>query len=107
MRSVQDPVWENEARLWQWTQDPRLPAENNAAELAVRPLAIARKVSHGSQPVRGCETRSILMSILHTQACCTDPAGRLKQALDAYAQNPSVDMFAEIFGGLPLYVPTQ
>lgn len=108
VQHIQDIFRENETRLWHWTQDPRLPAENNGAERAVRPLAMARKVSHGSQSVRGRETRSTLMSILHTlQACCTDPAARLKQALDAYALNPKADMFAEIFGGLPLYVPTQ
>ncbi len=76
--------------------------------MSVRPLAIARKVSHGSQSEKGRETRSVLMSVLHTlDACCTDPAASLAQALDRYAQDPRTDMFAALFGGLPLYIPTQ
>ena len=105
---IQDIFRENASRLWRWTEDPRVPAENNAAERAVRPLAVARKVSHGSQSAKGRETRSVLMSVLHTlDACCTDPAARLAQALDKYAQDPRTDMFAALFGGLPLYIPTQ
>ena len=108
VRHVQDIFRENAHRLWHWTEDPRVPAENNAAERAVRPLAIARKVSHGSQSVRGRETRSVLMSVLHTLAnCCTDPARRLAEAFDRYAEDRNTDMFARAFGGLPLYIPTQ
>jgi len=108
VQALQDIFRENETRLWHWTQDPRVPAENNAAERAIRPLAIARKVSHGSQSVQGRETRSLLMSVLHTlNACCTDPAGRFAQALDRYAQDPGTDLFAQLFGGLPLYIPSQ
>ena len=96
------------ARLWHWAGDPRVPAENNAAERAVRPLAVARKVSHGSQSDKGRETRSVLMSVLHTPAaCCTDPARRLAEAPNRYAEDRTKDMFALIFGGLPLYIPTQ
>jgi hypothetical protein len=48
------------------------------------------------------------MSVLHTlAACCTDPAGRLAEALDRYALDPATNMFTRIFGGLPLYIPTQ
>jgi transposase len=108
VQGIQNIFRENAARLWHWTADPRVPAENNASERAVRPLAIARKVSHGSQSVKGRKTRSILMSILHTlNACCMDPAGRLADALDRYAQNRDTNMFARLFAGLPLYIPTQ
>ena len=108
VQHVQGIFRENEERLWHWTADPRVPAENNAAERAVRPLAIARKVSHGSQSVRGRETRSALMSVLHTLAnCCTDPARRLAEALERFAEARRGDMFAAVFGGLPLYIPTQ
>ena len=44
----------------------RVPAENNRAERELRPTVIARKVSFGSQSKKGAETRSILMTILHT-----------------------------------------
>jgi len=49
-----------------------------------------------------------MMSVLHTlDACCTDPEEQLAKALDHYAQNRDADMFARLFGGLPLYIPTQ
>ena len=86
----------------------RAEAANNAAERAVRPLAIARKISHGSQSVKGRQTRSVLMSILHTlKACCTDPVAQLAQALDGETQPQCKNIFSRIFGGLPLYIPTQ
>ncbi len=108
VQHIQDIFRENADRLWRWTEDPRVPAENNAAERAVRPLAVARKVSHGSQSVKGRETRSVLMSVLHTlAACCKDPAARLAEALDKYAQDRTANMFAAVFGGLSLYIPTQ
>jgi transposase len=108
VQAVQNIFRENVDRLWHWTEDPRVPAENNAAERAVRPLAIARKVSHGSQSGKGRETRSVLMSILHTlNACCTHPAERVVHALNHYTEDRNANMFARIFGGLPLYVPTQ
>jgi transposase len=108
VRGIQDIFRENECRLWHWTEDPRVPAENNTAERAARPLAIARKISHGSQSVKGRETRSVLMSVLRTlNACCTDPAGRLGEALNQYALSPTMDIFKLLFGGLPLYIPTQ
>jgi hypothetical protein len=49
VQGIQNIFRENGQRLWHWAEDPRAPAENNTAERAVRPLAIARKVSHGSQ----------------------------------------------------------
>ena len=108
VQHIQNIFRENSARLWLWTEEPRIPCENNTAERGVRPLAIARKVSHGSQSVKGRETRSVLMSILHTlNALCIDPAERLKVALDRYAQNPSIDVYAELFRGLLLHAPMK
>jgi hypothetical protein len=108
VQGIQNIFREHADRLWHWTEDPRVPAENNAAERAVRPLAIARKVSHGSQSDRGRETRSALMSVLHTlNACCTDPAAHLADALNRYAEEHNANLFARVFGGLPLYIPTQ
>lgn len=108
VQHIQDIFRENAARLWLWAKDPRIPCENNTAERGVRPLAIARKVSHGSQSVKGRETRSVLMSLLHTlNALCIDPAARLKVALDCYAQDPETDVYADIFGGLLLHAPMK
>jgi transposase len=108
VQNVQNIFRDNEDRLWHWTEDTRVPVENNTAERGVRPLAIARKVSHGSQSVKGRETRSVLMSVLHTlDALCMDPANRLKVALDHYAQDPNTDVFKHIFGGLLLHTPMK
>jgi transposase len=43
-----------------------VPADNNAAERAVRPAVIARKVSGGSRSARGSKTRMTLMSLFGT-----------------------------------------
>ena len=108
MQKIQGIFHETPDCLWDWTEDPRMPSENNAAERGVRPLAIARKGSHGSQSVKGRETRSVLMSVLHTlDAGFRDPAGRLKAALDRYAQDPGISMSSEIFASLLLHTPTQ
>ena len=43
-----------------------VPSENNAAERAVRPAVIARKVSGGSRSAKGSKTKMILMSLFGT-----------------------------------------
>ena len=43
-----------------------VPADNNAAERAVRPAVIARKVSGGSRSARGSRTRMTLLSLFGT-----------------------------------------
>lgn len=103
--NIQAIFQNNEDHLWQWTVDPRIPAENNTAERGVRPLVVARKISHGSQSVKGRETRSVLMSIIHTLAnSCGNVAEKLKNALDAYALNPETKMFEAVFGETSLCV---
>lgn len=47
-------------------QCPEVPSENNAAERAVRPTVIARKVSGGTRSAKGSETNSILRSLFET-----------------------------------------
>lgn len=93
-------------RTWQWLVGPEVPAENNRSEREVRPSAIARKVSHGSQSDDGAEDRGTFMSVLHTlKACGVDPAERLERALDAYALDCDTDMFDALYGGLDLKIP--
>ncbi len=43
-----------------------VPSDNNAAERAVRPAVIARKVSGGTRSAKGSNTRMILMSLFGT-----------------------------------------
>lgn len=52
--------------LFTFVQCPEVPSENNAAERAVRPTVIARKVIGGTRSARGSETNSILRSLFET-----------------------------------------
>jgi len=95
IQNYQDIFKENEKRLYHWASDRRVPADNNRAERELRPTVIARKVSFGSQSENGANTRSILMTILHTAS------KRLKGqsleewflwTLQEFAKNPSIDL---------------
>lgn len=66
IRAIQDVFTINEKRLFHWVRDRHVPADNNYAERNLRPTVIARKVSFGSSSDAGAETRSVLMSVLHT-----------------------------------------
>lgn len=106
VQKLQDVFRDARLQCWQWLVGPEVPAENNRSEREVRPLALARKCSHGSQSDRGAETRGVLMSILHTlKACGADPEERFEKALDAYAENPDADMFQALFGGIDMKTP--
>ena len=52
--------------LFVFVEDPRVPSENNAAERAVRPCVIARKVSGGTRSAKGSATKAVLMSLFGT-----------------------------------------
>jgi transposase len=52
--------------LFTFVDTDGVPSENNAAERAVRPAVIARKVSGGSRSPKGSTTRMTLMSLLGT-----------------------------------------
>lgn len=54
--------------LFTFVQCPEVPSENNAAERAVRPTVIARKVSGGTRSPHGSETNNILRSLFETWA---------------------------------------
>jgi transposase len=54
--------------LFPFVQYPEIPSENNAAERAVRPAVIARKVSGGTRSAKGSQTNSILRSLFETWA---------------------------------------
>ena len=83
----------NPNRLYHWARHPSIPAENNQAERALRPLVIARKISFGSQSENGARTREILMTILHTLRKRTpDVSAAFKDALDKLAEQPNLDL---------------
>jgi len=52
--------------LFTFVEHPDVPPDNNAAERALRPSVIARKVSGGTRSSAGSTTRSILMSLFAT-----------------------------------------
>lgn len=52
--------------LFTFVEYPYIPSENNAAERAIRPAVIARKVSGGTRSARGSKTNSVLMTLFGT-----------------------------------------
>jgi transposase len=52
--------------LFTFVEHPEVPADNNAAERAIRACVIARKVSGGTRSAKGSKTRSVLMSLFGT-----------------------------------------
>ncbi len=95
IRAYQDIFITHEGRLFHWVEDRRVPAHNNRAERELRPTVIARKVSFGSSSDAGAETRSILMSVLHTLNKRKGKASLesvFKGILDRIAEDPSVDV---------------
>jgi hypothetical protein len=55
-----------EAELFTFVEYPEVPSENNAAERALRPAVIVRKVSGGTRSGQGSETMMRLMSLFGT-----------------------------------------
>jgi transposase len=52
--------------LFAFVSNPEIPSENNAAERAVRPAVVARKISGGTRSERGSKTSSILRTLFET-----------------------------------------
>lgn len=99
IQHIQNLFREKNHRMFRWTLDPEIPAENNRAERELRPLVIARKISFGSQSEAGAATREILMSVLLTlQKRSANPLATLTDALDALVANPKADVHKLLFG---------
>jgi len=98
IQKIQNIFREKAARLYHWTKNSAIPADNNRAERELRPLVIARKISFGSQSQQGAQTREILMSVLHTLRKRThDAFSAFKRALDALAEDETRDPFKLLF----------
>ena len=96
IRAVQDIFTDHEDRLFHWVEDRRVPADNNRAERDLRPTVIARKVSFGSSSDAGAETRSVLMSVLHTlnkRRGAQSLESAFKEILDEVAKTPRLVSF--------------
>ncbi|HUY80008.1 MAG TPA: IS66 family transposase [Ktedonobacterales bacterium] len=59
-------LWHFQHELLTCVSDPRVPPDNNAAERAIRPLVIARKISGGTRSARGSQTQMCLYSLAAT-----------------------------------------
>lgn len=104
IRAMQDIFTDHEDRLFHWVTDRRVPAHNNRAERDLRPTVIARKVSFGSSSDAGAETRSILMSVLHTlnkRRGSQSLESAFKEILDEIATNPDVDLIPLVLRNQP------
>jgi len=98
IRRIQDIFTEHEGRLYHWSENREVPADNNLAERDLRPTVIARKVSFGSQSDAGANTRSVLMTVAHTlRKRGEDVAARLKYVLDELAKDIRKDPFSLLF----------
>ena len=95
IQKIQDIFKDHSHRMYHWAKDRRVPADNNRAERELRPTVIARKVSFGSQSDNGAQTRSILMSVLHTarkRLKDTSLEEWLLWTLEEYTKNPDVNL---------------
>ena len=95
IRAIQDIFTTHEGRLFHWVKDRQVPADNNRAERDLRPTVIARKVSFGSSSDAGAETRSVIMSVLHTlnkRRGKESLESAIKHILDEIVRNPHVDV---------------
>jgi transposase len=54
------------SELFTFVEHPEIPPDNNAAERAIRPAVIARKISGGTRSEQGSEVRTTLMSLFGT-----------------------------------------
>lgn len=98
IQRVQNIFRDNPGRMYHWVKSRDVPADNNTAERELRPTAIARKVSFGSQSDEGAKTREILMTILHTLKKRTPNfAAQFKSALDRLAADSSFDAYRALF----------
>jgi len=102
IRRVQDLFRDNAHRLYHWTQNRQIPAENNLAERDLRPTVIARKVSFGSASDAGAHTRGTLMSILYSlKKQKLDATKRFKEVLDQLAKDIHQDPFSLLLPEIP------
>lgn len=76
----------HEPEMFTFIEHPQVPSDNNAAERAVRPAVVARKVSGGTRSAAGSETFSILMSLFGTwQTRGVDPLAACADMLRNHA----------------------
>ena len=79
------------AEMFTFVEHPEVPSENNAAERAVRPAVIARKVSGGTRSARGSETKCTLMTLVGTwKLRALDPLNEFIRLLTGQSSLPEM-----------------
>lgn len=75
-------LWHFQGELLTCVRRPDVPADNNAAERALRPLVVARKISGGTRSPRGSQTRMALSTLAATwTASGLDPLTEFRRLL--------------------------
>lgn len=98
IRGIQDIFRKNHNRLYHWSVNRAIPADNNMAERDLRPSVIARKVSFGSISDAGAETRSILQTVACTlKKRRMDVEGQISASLNLLARDPTTPIMPVLF----------
>jgi len=93
LRTYQNIWRDNWDSLFHWVRDRNVRCENNAAERALRPTVIARKLSFGSQSDKGAENREIIMTVLRTVMLRgKNPFDWLLETLNRLAADPKFNV---------------
>ena len=80
-----------QAELFTFVADPLVPPTNNAAERALRPLVVARKISGGTRSARGSQTRMVQHSLVVTwELRDLDPVAEFLALLRASRPTPEI-----------------
>lgn len=64
--TLADRLYRFASELFAFVEHPEVPSDNNAAERAIRPAVIVRKISGGTRSERGSDVRTTLMSLFST-----------------------------------------
>jgi hypothetical protein len=64
--TLAERIHKHALNLFLFVERPDVPADNNAAERAVRPCVVIRKISGGTRSPKGSQTLSVLMSLFGT-----------------------------------------
>jgi hypothetical protein len=98
VQKIQNIFRENPTRLYHWAENAQVPADNNQAERALRPLVIARKISFGSQSEKGALTREVLMTLLHTlRRRGGNTTASFERTLNALAADDTLNPYDALF----------